>query len=187
MGGKAAFSTNFRCSRSKNVKTQSQNSSFRPPKKAQNSPKYENRCSRSMFFRCFCLKGTVFTWFLKLFRPLILFSGRPFWSDFWPHFRLFWGVPPGGPFGAIFGLILAFLGGLFGPMFSRIRPTADTNQPEPGPKPPESVSIRPDSAPTLPNSAQIPKPITNPPESAPHQPKSTRIGHSGQTFSTQGA
>ena len=106
---------------------------------------------------------------------------------FWLHFRLFWGVPPGGPFGAIFGLILAPLGGLFGPMFSRIRPTADTNQPEPGPKPPESVSIRPDSAPTLPNSAQIPKPVTIPPESAPHQPKSTRIGHSGQTFSTQGA
>ena len=106
---------------------------------------------------------------------------------FWHNLGLFWGVPPGGPSGAIWGLILALLGGLFGPMFSRIRPTADTNQPEPGPKPPESVSIRPDSAPTLPNSAQIPKPVTNPPESAPHQPKSTRIGHSGQTFSTQGA
>ena len=140
-----------------------------------------------MFFRCFCLKGTVFTRFLKLFRPLIANNRGSQNHQKWTIFGSF----PGGASWSHFGLILALfwkvLGGLFGPMFSRIRPTADTNQPEPGPKPPESVSIRPDSAPTLPNSAQIPKPVTIPPESAPHQPKSTRIGHSGQTFSTQGA
>ena len=181
MGGKAAFSTNFRCSRSKNVKTQSQNSSFRPPKKAQNCPKYENRCSRSMFFRWFCLKGTVFTRFLKLFRPLI-FNNRGSQivknGPFLAHFR-----------GGLLGAILAsfwlcfgrFWGAFLDPCFQESAPQRtriSLNRAQSRPNRFQFGPILPLLCPTQPKSLNQSQIRPNRPHISPNQPESaTRAKH----------